>query len=74
MRHYDISLSLIDRIYSIYEQLHISHMDPYNVRRFLRKTMNKNGIKTEEISHVPIDVLYYMYLTSKGLFGNVIIS
>ena len=73
MRYYDIPLSLMDRIYPIYEQLYMSNVEPHNIRRFLRKTLKSNGIKKEELKDIPTDVLYYIYLTSMGLFWNVAI-
>lgn len=73
MRYYDIPLSLMDRIYPIYEQLYMSNVEPHNVRRFLRKTLKSSGIEKEELKDIPTDVLYYIYLTSMGLFWNVAI-
>ena len=73
MRYYNIPLSLMDRIYPIYEQLYMSNVEPHNVRRFLRKTLKKKNITKEELANIPTDVLYYMYLTSMGLFWNVAI-
>lgn len=74
MRYYNIPTSLMDRIYPIYERLYMSNVEPHNVRRFLRKTLITNNITKEEIKNIPTDVLYYMYLTSGGLFWNVAIS
>lgn len=73
MRYYNIPLSLMDRIYPIYEQLYMSNVEPHNVRRFLRKSLKSNNIRKEEIKDIPTDVLYYIYLTSMGLFWNVAI-
>ena len=73
MDYYNISTSLMDRIYPIYEQLYTSNVESHNVRRFLRKTLIANNIEEENIKSIPIDVLYYMYLTSMGLFWNVAI-
>ena len=73
MRYYNIPLSLMDKIYSIYEQLYMSNVEPHNVRRFLRKALKSNDIEKEEIKDIPTDVLYYIYLTSMGLFWNVAI-
>ena len=73
MSYYDISTSLMDRIYPIYEQIYTSNVESHNVKRFLRKTLITNNIEEENIKSIPIDVLYYMYLTSMGLFWNVAI-
>lgn len=73
MSYYDISTSLMDRIYPIYEQIYTSNVESHNVRRLLRKTLITNNIEEENIKSIPIDVLYYMYLTSMGLFWNVTI-
>ena len=73
MSYYDISTSLMDRIYPIYEQIYTSNVESHNVRRFLRKTLITNNIEEENIKSIPIDVLYYMYLTSMGLFWDVTI-
>lgn len=73
MSYYDISTSLMDRIYPIYEQIYTSNVGSHNVRRFLRKTLITNNIEEENIKSIPIDVLYYMYLTSMGLFWDVTI-
>ena len=73
MSYYDISTSLMDRIYPIYEQIYTSNVESHNVKRFLRKTLIANNIDEENIKSIPIDVLYYMYLTSMGLFWDVTI-
>lgn len=73
MSYYDISTSLMDRIYPIYEQIYTSNVESHNVRRFLRKILIANNIEEENIKSIPIDVLYYMYLTSMGLFWDVTI-
>lgn len=73
MSYYDISTSLLDRIYPIYEQIYTSNVESHNVKRFLRKTLIANNIDEENIKSIPIDVLYYMYLTSMGLFWDVTI-
>ena len=73
MSYYDISTSLMDRIYPIYEQIYMSNVESHNVRRFLRKTLITNNIEEGSIKSIPIDVLYYMYLTSMGLFWDVTI-
>lgn len=73
MSYYDISTSLMDRIYPIYEQIYTSNVESHNVRRLLRKTLITNNIEKENIKSIPIDVLYYMYLTSMGLFWNAAI-
>lgn len=73
MSYYDISTSLMDRIYPIYEQIYTSNVESHNVKRFLRKTLIANNIDKENIKSIPIDVLYYMYLTSMGLFWDVTI-
>lgn len=73
MSYYDISTSLMDRIYPIYEQIYTSNVESHNVRRLLRKTLITNNVEKENIKSIPIDVLYYMYLTSMGLFWNVAI-
>lgn len=41
--------------------------------RFLCKVLIKNNISKIVINDIPTDVLYYMYLTSMGLFWNVAI-
>lgn len=73
MSYYDISTSMMDRIYPIYEQIYTSNVESHNVRRLLRKTLITNNIEKENIKSIPIDVLYYMYLTSMGLFWNAAI-
>ena len=73
MSYYDISTSLMDRIYPIYEQIYTSNVESHNVKRFLRKILIANNIEEENIKSIPIDVLYYMYLTSMGLFWDVTI-
>lgn len=73
MSYYDISTSLMDRIYPIYEQIYTSNVESHHVKRFLRKTLIANNIDEENIKSIPIDVLYYMYLTSMGLFWDVTI-
>ena len=73
MSYYDISTSLMDRIYPIYEQIYTSNVESHNVRRLLRKTLITNNVEKENIKSIPIDVLYYMYLTSMGLFWDVTI-
>ena len=73
MTYYDIPTSLMDRIYPIYEQIYTSNVESHNVRRLLRKTLITNNVEKENIKSIPIDVLYYMYLTSMGLFWNVAI-
>lgn len=73
MSYYDISTSLMNRIYPIYEQIYTSNVQSHNVRPFLRKTLIANDIEEEKIKSIPIDVLYYMYLTSMGLFWDVTI-
>lgn len=73
MSYYNIPTSLMDRIYPIYEQIYTSNVESHNVRRFLRKILITNNIEEENIKSIPIDVLYYMYLTSMGLFWDVTI-
>lgn len=73
MSYYNIPTYLMNRIYPIYEQLYTSNVESHNVRRFLRKTLIVNNIDKEEVKAIPTDVLYYMYLTSMGLFWNVAI-
>lgn len=73
MSYYNIPTSLMDKIYPIYEQIYTSNVESHNVRRLLRKTLITNNIEKENIKSIPIDVLYYMYLTSMGLFWNVTI-
>ena len=63
----------MDKIYPIYEQIYTSNVESHNVRRLLRKTLITNNIEKENIKSIPIDVLYYMYLTSMGLFWNAAI-
>jgi len=71
--YYNISTSLMDRIYPIYEKIYTSNIESHNVRLFLRKTLITNNIERESIKYIPTDVLYYMYLTSMGLFWDVTI-
>ena len=73
MSYYNISTSLMDRIYPIYEKIYTSNIESHNVRLFLRKTLITNNIERESIKYIPTDVLYYMYLTSMGLFWDVTI-
>lgn len=73
MSYYNIPTSLMDKIYPIYEQIYTSNVESHNVRRFLRKILIANNIEEENIKSIPIDVLYYMYLTSMGLFWDVTI-
>lgn len=73
MSYYNISTSLMDRIYPIYEKIYTSNIESHNVRLFLRKTLKTNNIERESIKYIPTDVLYYMYLTSMGLFWDVTI-
>lgn len=73
MSYYNIPTSLMDKIYPIYEQIYTSNVESHNVRRFLRKILITNNIEEENIKSIPIDVLYYMYLTSMGLFWDVTI-
>ncbi len=73
MSYYNISTSLMDRIYPIYEKIYTSNIESHNVRLFLRKTLIANNIERESIKYIPTDVLYYMYLTSMGLFWDVTI-
>ena len=73
MSYYNIPTSLMDKIYPIYEQIYTSNVESHNVRRLLRKTLITNNIEKENIKSIPIDVLYYMYLTSMGLFWNAAI-
>ena len=73
MTYYDIPTSLMERIYPIYEQIYTSNVESHNVKRFLRKILIANNIEEENIKSIPIDVLYYMYLTSMGLFWDVTI-
>ncbi len=73
MSYYNISTSLMDRIYPIYEKIYTSNIESHNVRLFLRKTLIINNIERESIKYIPTDVLYYMYLTSMGLFWDVTI-
>ena len=63
----------MDRIYPIYEKIYTSNVESHNVRRFLRKTLITNNIEEESIKSIPTDVLYYIYLTSMGLFWDVTI-
>lgn len=74
MSYYNISTSLMDRIYPIYEKIYTSNVESHNVRRFLRKTLIESNISGCDIKDIPTDVLFYMYLTSMGLFWNVAIS
>ena len=73
MSYYNIPTSLMDKIYPIYEKIYTSNVESHNVRPFLRKTLITNNIEEENIKSIPIDVLYYMYLTSMGLFWDVTI-
>ncbi len=73
MSYYNIPTPLMSKIYPTYEQLYTSNVESHNVRRFLRKTLITNDISKEEIKNIPTDVLYYIYLTSMGLFWNVAI-
>ena len=73
MDYYKIPTSLMNKVYPIYEQLYMSNVESHNVRLFLRKTLISKNIEGENIKSVPIDVLYYMYLTSMGLFWDVTI-
>lgn len=73
MSYYNISTSLMDRIYPIYEKIYTSNIESHNVRLFLRKTLITNNIERESIKYIPTEVLYYMYLTSMGLFWDVTI-
>ena len=73
MSYYNISTSLMDRIYPIYEKIYTSNIESHNVRLFLRKTLKTNNIERERIKYIQTDVLYYMYLTSMGLFWDVTI-
>ena len=73
MSYYNIPTSLMDKIYPIYEQIYTSNVESHNVKRFLRKILITNNIEEENIKSIPIDVLYYMYLTSMGLFWDVTI-
>lgn len=73
MSYYNIPTSLMDRIYPIYEKIYTSNVESHNVRRFLRKTLITNNIEEESIKSIPTDVLYYIYLTSMGLFWNIAI-
>jgi len=63
----------MDRIYPIYEQIYTSNVESHNVRRFLRKTLITNNIDEQCIKFIPTDVLYYIYLTSMGLFWDTAI-
>lgn len=73
MSYYNIPTSLMDRIYPIYEKIYTFNVESHNVRRFLRKTLITNNIEEESIKSIPTDVLYYIYLTSMGLFWDVTI-
>ena len=73
MDYYKIPTSLMNKVYPIYEQLYMSNVESHNVRRFLCKVLIKNNISKIDINDIPTDVLYYMYLTSMGLFWNVAI-
>ena len=73
MDYYKISTSLMNKVYPIYEQLYTSNLESHNVRRFLRKVLIESNISEGDIKDIPTDVLYYMYLTSVGLFWNVAI-
>ena len=63
----------MSEVYPIYEQLYASNVESHNVRRFLRKMLIKSNINKDSVKNIPTDVLYYMYLTSMGLFWNVAI-
>ena len=71
--YYNIPTSLMDRIYPIYEKIYTSNVESHNVRRFLRKSLIESNISGCDIKDIPTDVLFYMYLTSMGLFWNVAI-
>ena len=73
MDYYKIPTSLMNKVYPIYEQLYASNVESHNVRRFLRKALIESNISAPDIKGIPTDVLYYMYLTSMGLFWNVAI-
>lgn len=73
MSYYNIPTSLMDRIYPIYEKIYTSNVESHNVRRFLRKVLMESNISGGYIKDIPTDVLFYMYLTSMGLFWNVAI-
>lgn len=73
MDYYKIPTSLMNKVYPIYEQLYMSNVESHDVRRFLCKVLIKNNISKIGINDIPTDVLYYMYLTSMGLFWNVAI-
>lgn len=69
--HYSLSPSLIKRLNNLFLLLNIP---PHNVSKLIRKNLINNDIKKEEIANIPNDVLAYMYLTSKGVFWNNVIS
>lgn len=66
MDHYGIDSSILNHLITI-------NKDTLPIRyvgKYLHKILKDSGINKEEIIHIPLDILEYIYKTSKGVFWD----